>query len=132
MPPQQRADARDELLQVEGFEQVVVRTGVEPGDAVRDGIAGGDDQDRQRVPGAPELRQQRKPVEARQTDRVKRVRAMRDQSAWRSALDAVGTAARGADNLVPVIVQAVSAHATVGEISDAMRAVFGEHSEIDV
>ena len=71
-------------------------------------------------------------VEARQTERVKKVRARRDQSAWRSALDAVGAAARGADNLVPVIVQAVSAHATVGEISDAMRAVFGEHSEIDV
>ena len=71
-------------------------------------------------------------VEARQTERVKRVRAMRDQSAWRSGLDAVGIAARGTDNLVPVIVQAVSAHATVGEISDAMRAVFGEHSEIDV
>jgi methylmalonyl-CoA mutase N-terminal domain/subunit len=31
-----------------------------------------------------------------------------------------------------VIVQAVGARATVGEISDAMRAVFGEHSEIDV
>jgi len=71
-------------------------------------------------------------VEARQTERVKKVRAMRDQSAWRSGLDAVGIAARGTDNLVPVIVQAVSAHATVGEISDAMRAVFGEHSEIDV
>ena len=71
-------------------------------------------------------------VEARQTERVRKVRAMRDQSAWRSGLDAVGIAARGTDNLVPVIVQAVSAHATVGEISDAMRAVFGEHSEIDV
>ncbi len=54
------------------------------------------------------------------------------QSAWRAALDAVGVAARGADNLVPVIVQAVEAHATVGEISDALRAVFGEHTEIDV
>jgi methylmalonyl-CoA mutase, N-terminal domain len=71
-------------------------------------------------------------VEARQTERVRKVRAMRDQSAWRSGLDAVGIAARGTDNLVPVIVRAVSAHATVGEISDAMRAVFGEHSEIDV
>ena len=46
-------------------------------------------------------------------------------------MDAVTAAARGADNLVPPIIQAVEAHATVGEISDAMRAVFGEHREID-
>jgi methylmalonyl-CoA mutase N-terminal domain/subunit len=69
-------------------------------------------------------------IEARQVDRVRRVRAARDQAAWRSALDAVTAAARGSDNLVPPIVRAVEAHATVGEISDAMRAVFGEHQEI--
>ena len=49
-----------------------------------------------------------------------------------AALDAVSAAARGTDNLVPPIIRAVEAHATVGEISDAMRAVFGEHREIDV
>ena len=71
-------------------------------------------------------------IEARQVARLRRVRAQRDQGAWRSALDAVGAAARGSDNLVPAIVHAVEAHATVGEISDTMRAVFGEHTEIDV
>jgi methylmalonyl-CoA mutase N-terminal domain/subunit len=70
-------------------------------------------------------------LEHTQIERVQRVRATRDQSAWRSALDAVTAAARGRDNLVPPIIQAVDAHATVGEISDAMRAVFGEHREID-
>ncbi len=70
-------------------------------------------------------------VEPRQIARVTKVRASREQSAWRSALDSVGVAARGADNLVPFIIQAVTAGATVGEISDAMRAVFGEHTEID-
>ena len=70
-------------------------------------------------------------IEARQVARVRQVRAARDQPAWRAALDAVTAAARGRDNLVPPIVQAVEAHATVGEISDAMRAVFGEHREID-
>ena len=59
------------------------------------------------------------------------MRAARDQAAWRAALDAVSAAARGTDNLVPPIIRAVEAHATVGEISDAMRAVFGEHREID-
>jgi methylmalonyl-CoA mutase, N-terminal domain len=70
-------------------------------------------------------------MEARQVERVRQVRASRNQAEWRAALDAVSAAARGADNLVPPIVRAVEAHATVGEISDAMRAVFGEHREID-
>ncbi len=70
-------------------------------------------------------------IEATQVERVQRVRAARNDAAWRTALDAVTTAARGTDNLVPPIIQAVEAHATVGEISDAMRAVFGEHREID-
>jgi methylmalonyl-CoA mutase N-terminal domain/subunit len=71
-------------------------------------------------------------LEARQVERLQRVRAARDRSAWRASLDAVTSAARGTDNLVPPIIRAVEAHATVGEISDAMRAVFGEHRESDV
>ena len=70
-------------------------------------------------------------MEARQVERLRRMRASRDQAACRNALDAVSAAARGTDNLVPPIIGAVEAHATVGEISDAMRAVFGEHREID-
>ena len=70
-------------------------------------------------------------MEARQVDRVRQVRASRGQAAWRGALDAVSAAARGTDNLVPPIISAVEAHATVGEISDALRAIFGEHREID-
>jgi methylmalonyl-CoA mutase N-terminal domain/subunit len=71
-------------------------------------------------------------IEARQVERVKAVRAARDERAWRAAIDAVTAAARGTDNLVPPIITAVEAHATVGEISDAMRAVFGEHRDADV
>jgi methylmalonyl-CoA mutase, N-terminal domain len=69
--------------------------------------------------------------EERQVECVRRVRASRDQSSWRAAIDAVRAAARGSDNLVPPIIAAVEAHATVGEIADAMREVFGEHREID-
>jgi methylmalonyl-CoA mutase N-terminal domain/subunit len=68
-------------------------------------------------------------LEARQIDRVRAVRASRDATRWRGALDAVRQAARDGANLVPVIVTAVEAHATVGEIADAMRAEFGEHRE---
>jgi methylmalonyl-CoA mutase N-terminal domain/subunit len=70
-------------------------------------------------------------IERRQVERVRAVRASRDADAWRSAIDAVTAAARGASNLVPPIIAAVEANATVGEISDALRAVFGEHKEID-
>ena len=70
-------------------------------------------------------------LERRQIDRLSAVRASRDSSAWRTALDDVASAARGSNNLVPPILRAVDARATVGEISDTMRAVFGEHREID-
>ena len=46
-----------------------------------------------------------------------------------SAIDAVVAAARDGSNVVPAIIDAVEARATVGEISDAMRTVFGEHQE---
>jgi methylmalonyl-CoA mutase, N-terminal domain len=70
-------------------------------------------------------------VERRQVDRVRAVRASRDQAATTVALEAIASAARGSDNLVPPIIRAVEARATVGEIADAMRSVFGEHREID-
>ena len=70
-------------------------------------------------------------IETRQVERVQAVRTSRDRTSWRAAIDAVSATARGGDNLVPPIIAAVEAHATVGEISDAMRAVFGEHRESD-
>jgi methylmalonyl-CoA mutase N-terminal domain/subunit len=71
-------------------------------------------------------------IEQQQAARVAAVRAARDAHRWGEALDSVAAAARGADNLVPPIIGAVEAHATVGEISDTLRSVFGEHEEIDV
>jgi methylmalonyl-CoA mutase, N-terminal domain len=71
-------------------------------------------------------------IERRQIDRVRAVRASRDPMAWQSALGQVTAAARDGANLVPSIIAAVEARATLGEISDTLRAVFGEHREIDV
>jgi methylmalonyl-CoA mutase N-terminal domain/subunit len=70
-------------------------------------------------------------VEATQIERLQRVRASRDQSAWRSAVDALSAAARGTDNLVQPVINAIEAYATLGEVSDALRAVYGEHQEVD-
>jgi len=71
-------------------------------------------------------------VEERQKERVVAVRTARDRGEWQSAMEGVKTAASGDTNLVPAIVRAVEARATVGEISDAMRSIFGEHEEINV
>ncbi|HEY3160598.1 MAG TPA: methylmalonyl-CoA mutase family protein [Vicinamibacterales bacterium] len=68
-------------------------------------------------------------MERRQVERVRAVRASRSEREWRAALDAVAAAARGTSNLVPPIIAAVEARATLGEIADAMRSVFGEHQD---
>ncbi len=68
-------------------------------------------------------------LERKQVERLRAVRAKRDQAKWRAAVKAVEDTARGTGNLMPVIVEAVEAHATVGEISDAMRHVYGEYRE---
>jgi methylmalonyl-CoA mutase N-terminal domain/subunit len=62
---------------------------------------------------------------------VRAVRASRDRDAWQAGIDGIIAAARDGSNLVPRVISAVEARATVGEISDAMRSVFGEHEEID-
>jgi methylmalonyl-CoA mutase N-terminal domain/subunit len=68
-------------------------------------------------------------VEARQIECVRAVRAGRSASAWQAAIAAVERAARDGSNLVPPVVSAVEARATLGEIADAMRRVFGEYVE---
>jgi len=84
-------------------------------------------------PGAPhiEVFQVDPEIEPRQVARVQAVRARRNEGDWRAAIAAIESAARGSDNLVPPILAAVEAHATVGEVADAMRRVFGEHRPSD-
>jgi methylmalonyl-CoA mutase N-terminal domain/subunit len=68
-------------------------------------------------------------LEPKQIERVRALRARRDSGAWKSALASVETAARSGENVMPRILAAVEAYATVGEISDSMRKVFGEYRE---
>ena len=58
------------------------------------------------------------------------LRASRDAAAWAAALDRLEIVARGSDNIVPAVIDAVKAKATLGEISDRLRAVWGEHREV--
>jgi methylmalonyl-CoA mutase N-terminal domain/subunit len=68
-------------------------------------------------------------VERAQAARVKQLRARRDASRAAAALAQVQRTARSTDNLMPSIIDAVKAYATVGEISDTLRKVFGEYQE---
>ena len=63
----------------------------------------------------------------RQKDRLETVREERDDGAAEESLDAIRDAAEGDENLMPYLIDAVKAYATVGEICDAMRDVFGEY-----
>ena len=60
---------------------------------------------------------------------LKKLRARRDRSAVERHLAELERAARGTDNLMPLILVCVEAWCTLGEISDALRDVFGEHRE---
>jgi methylmalonyl-CoA mutase N-terminal domain/subunit len=68
-------------------------------------------------------------LERRQVERVRELRRRRDAGIHQAALKGVDDAARSGENLMPRIVTAVEACATVGEIADVLRGVFGEYRE---
>jgi methylmalonyl-CoA mutase, N-terminal domain len=68
-------------------------------------------------------------LEAAQVEGLSRVRATRDNRQANAAVKELEHAARGSVNLMPLIIRAVEAYATVGEISDAFRRVHGEYRE---
>jgi methylmalonyl-CoA mutase N-terminal domain/subunit len=68
----------------------------------------------------------------RQTERLTKLRIDRSNEEASRRLAALRNAARGTDNLMPFIFDAVKAYATVGEICGALRDVFGTHEEAAV
>jgi methylmalonyl-CoA mutase N-terminal domain/subunit len=68
-------------------------------------------------------------LEGRQVERVRALRARRDAGVHAAALRSVEEAARGGENLMPRILGAVESYATVGEIANVLRGVFGEYRE---
>jgi methylmalonyl-CoA mutase N-terminal domain/subunit len=68
-------------------------------------------------------------VRERQVTRLREARAGRDPVVVRDALAALRAAAAGDANLMPLLVDAARARATIGEITDVLRAVFGEYTE---
>src|SRR5580658_9556084 len=68
-------------------------------------------------------------IESEQVERLRALRARRDARAHATALEKVELAARGRANVLPPLLEAVKAYATVGEISNVLRAAWGEHVE---
>ncbi len=75
----------------------------------------------------PVLKVDNADVRARQIEKLKRLRDERDEAACQGALAALTRGAAGGENLLALAVDAARARATVGEISDAVEAVFGRH-----
>jgi methylmalonyl-CoA mutase, N-terminal domain len=68
-------------------------------------------------------------LERAQVGRLHALRARRDAAKSHAAIEEVERRAHGSENLMPAILTAVEAYATVGEISDALRRAFGEYHE---
>ncbi|MGH9482290.1 MAG: methylmalonyl-CoA mutase family protein, partial [Terriglobales bacterium] len=68
-------------------------------------------------------------IERRQVERLRALRQRRDAARAQAALEGVGAAAGGSENLMPLLLAAVEADCTVGEIAGALRQVFGEYRE---
>jgi methylmalonyl-CoA mutase N-terminal domain/subunit len=68
-------------------------------------------------------------VERQQVERLRALRAQRDTAKVKTTLTRLEQAAQGRDNLMPFIIAAVECYATLGEIADTLRGVFGEHQE---
>src|SRR4051794_10380336 len=78
----------------------------------------------------PELQRIDPAGERAQVERLDVLRRQRDADHWQAAMSALRQRAESEENLLPAIIDAVKAHATLGEVSDALRAVFGEHREL--
>ncbi len=94
---------------------------VERGDVVVVGVNRFTEGEATTLPAEPDY----SALAAQQVERVRRARSERDEAAWKAALEALRSAAESDAALMPPIIEAVRARATVGEISDALRAAWG-------
>ena len=71
-------------------------------------------------------------VEAEQLDRLRKVKRERNNAKVKEVLDKLHDAADRDENLMPTIIEAIKAYATLGEITNVLRSVFGESQELIV
>ena len=62
-----------------------------------------------------------------QIDKINKIKSERDNNKVQAILKTLETKARGTENVMPTILEAVENYATLGEVADVMRGVFGEY-----
>jgi len=108
--------AYDYQKAVDSGEQVVV--------GVNKYVAGGEE--------TPETLEIGEETEMKQVESLRRLKKERDSKKVGEVLDRVLNVARSDENVMPVVIEAVKAYGTVGEISDALRKTFGEYREPNI
>jgi methylmalonyl-CoA mutase N-terminal domain/subunit len=100
-----------------------IQQGIESGDRIVVGVNRFEDPEGDAV----EIQRIDEAEMTKQIERIRRLRSERDQPSVDRTLEAVEAAATGTDNLLPPMKEALRARATLGEVSDVLRAVFGEY-----
>jgi methylmalonyl-CoA mutase N-terminal domain/subunit len=100
-----------------------IQQGIESGDRIVVGVNRFEDPEGDAV----EIQRIDEAEMTKQIDRIRRLRSDRDQPSVDRSLEAVEAAAKSTDNILPPMKEALRARATLGEVSDVLRAVFGEY-----
>jgi methylmalonyl-CoA mutase N-terminal domain/subunit len=87
------------------------------------------EEDIDEVRNVPLLEFDQEEIEERQKRRVREVRSMRNQQRWRRALDELRRAAERGENIMPYVLNAAKAYATLGEIMGTLKEVYGVYVE---
>ena len=69
-------------------------------------------------------------VEKKQADKVKALRSRRDNAKWLQSIEAVKKDAQAGKNMMPSIIEAVKNYATLGEVCDTLRGVYGIYRDV--
>jgi methylmalonyl-CoA mutase N-terminal domain/subunit len=104
-----------------------VQRAIEDGDQVVVGLNRFVDEEQGRAPAIQRIDPE---AEQRQVQGLRRVRSERDPAAWAAAMVRLGEAATNGENVLPPLIEAAKAYATLGEMSDRLRAAWGEHREL--
>jgi methylmalonyl-CoA mutase N-terminal domain/subunit len=87
------------------------------------------EEDIDEVRNVPLLEFDQQEIERRQKERVRKVREMRNKQKWERALNELRKAAERGDNIMPYVLNAVKAYATLGEIMGTLKEVYGVYVE---
>ncbi|MCE4629700.1 MAG: methylmalonyl-CoA mutase family protein, partial [Desulfurococcales archaeon] len=87
------------------------------------------EEEEEEVRNVPLLEFDQEEIEARQKKRIKEIRSNRNKQRWERALDELRKAAERGENIMPYVLEAAKAYATLGEIMGTLKEVYGVYVE---